>query len=308
MVAHVDPTKARYYPEILPEAIVTTASASGTSIASYAAFNPYTISLQKLWTGQTPTISMRMDADSGHAVIESPLVARPGALPVDNDLIAHDSMDLWAIGDAVPSFYTYTMRVTILNIFEKIKNSVTLTDAETKLADEFDIKRKYLAGILRSMDVPQFKKIYEVAREVTVVAGGTTRVGRMINVKKGEKAVLIGIAVDRDALSPGVGGPGADDTFFVLNRDVINTSYIDLDCYAMPSLDYEIPCYIPALDRHDIFISSITGITNLTVRYRYGIANLSLIEKIRWNQSLISDEEKTAQEFDLYDSVKAGVL
>jgi len=32
------------------------------------------------------------------------------------------------------------------------------------------------------------------------------------------------------------------------------------------------------------------------------------MEKIRWNLSLTNDEDKTATEFDLYDSVEAGVL
>ena len=308
MVSRVDPTKCKLFPEEIPEAIVTTASASGASIASYAAFSPYSMILKKIWTGQTPGVTLRMDNDSGHAVLESPLESRPERLPVDVDIIAHDSMDLWAVGSAFESYYAYTLRVAKLNVFEKIKHSVTLTEEEKKLADEFDIKRKYLAGILRSMDIPQFKKIYEVAKKVTVTAGSNTRVGRFINVKKGEKAVLIGIAVDRDFISTKFGGPGANDTYFTLNRDVIDTAHIKLDCLAMPSLDHEIPCYIPALDRHEIIIESITGVTNFPVRYRYGVANLSLMEKIRWNKSLTSDEDKTATEFDLYDSVDAGVL
>lgn len=308
MVARIDPTKARFYPEILPESIVTTSSVSGAAIASYAAFSPYTMALTKLWTGQVPGVTIRMDADSGHAVLESPMVSRPARLPVDIDLIAHDSIDLWSVGAAVETYATYNMRIAKLNIFEKIKNSVTLTDTETSLADEFQIKKKYLAGMLRTMDVPQFKKIYEVAKEVTVAAGGSTRVGRIVNVKKGEKAVLIGIAVDSTAIDGAFGGPGANDTYFSVNRDVVDTRHIMLDCLSMPGLDNEIPCYIPAIDRHEILIESTTGVTDFPVRYRYGIANLSVMEKIRWNLSLTSDEEKMAQEFDLFDSIKAGVL
>jgi hypothetical protein len=312
MVARCDVTKCRYFPEEVPEAIVTTASTSGTSIASYAAFNPFVMFLKKMWTGQTPGTTIRLDSDSGHAVIESPLVTRPARLPVDMDLIAQESMDLWAVGTMFPSYCAYTARVTKPTIFEKIKHSITLTDDEKALADEFDIKRKYLAGILtaRNADTAQFKKIYEVAREVTVAAGSNTRVGRIVNVKRGEKAVLLGIAVDRDAVSAAFGGPGANDTYFTLNRDVIDSAHISLDCLAMPSLDYEIPCYIPALDRHEIIIESTTGITSLPVRYRYGVANLTLMEKIRWGQEAIltADEKKTADEFDLFDSVKAGVL
>ncbi len=307
----IDPTKAKLFPEELPEAIVTTAAASGTSIASYAAFSPYVMSLKKLWTGQTPGVTLRMDSDSGHAVLESPLESRPTRLPVEIDLIAQESMDLWAVGTAFPSYYAYTLRVTKPTIFEKIKYSITLTDDEKALADEFDIKRKYLAGTLglRSGDITsQFKRIYEVAKRVTVTAGGNERVGRIINVKSGEKAVLLGIAVDRDAVSTKCGGPGANNTYITINRDVIDSAHVRMDCLAMPSLDTEMPCYIPALDRHEILIESVTGITDLPVRYRYGVANLTLLEKIRWEQAMTADEKKTATEFDLYDSVKAGIL
>lgn len=319
MVARFDPTKAKYFPEELPEAIAINAAAStagGTSIASYASFSPYVMSLKKLWTWRTAgaaSVTFRLDIDSGHAVIESPLPARSALFPSDIDLIAQDNLDMWSVGvtaAGLNSYYTYVMRVTKPTIFEKIKNSITLTDDERALGDEFDIKRKYLAGILgaRSAGTEQFKKIYEVARAVTVAAAGSTRVGRIINVKRGEKAVLLGIAVDSTAAI--AIAAGANDTFFTLNRDSSDTSYIRLDCASLPTLNYETPCYIPALDKHEILIESVTGVAALPVRYRYGVANMTLMEKIRWGQkdTMTADEKKTADEFDLYDSVEAGVL
>jgi len=313
-----DPTKAKYYPEELPEAIAINAAAStasGTEIASYSSFSPYVMQLKKLWTWQTvgaASVTLRVDIDSGHAVIESPLPSRSALFHADLDLIAQDNMDLWSVGvtgAGLNSYYTYTMRVTKPTIFEKIKHSITLTDDEKALADEFDIKRKHLAGILasRGVNTEQFKKIYEVARRVTVAAGGNTRVGRIINVKKGEKAVILGIAVDSTAAI--ALAAGANNTFFTLNRDSSDTSYIRLDCASMPTLNYETPCYIPAIDKHEILIESVAGGT-IPVRYRYGVANLTLMEKIRWGQegTMTPDEKKTADEFDLYDSVKAGVL
>lgn len=303
MTARFNPTKARFFPEELPEAISVTPTASGTSIASYAAFSPYVMSLKKLWSSQTAGTTIRMDNDSGHAIIESPLEARSSLFPSELDLIAQDSMDLWALGTTL-SYFAYTARVTKPSIFEKLKHSITLTSHEQKLADEFDIKRKYQAGTLGgTAAVPQFKKIYEVAKEITVSAASNTRVGRIVNVKKGEKAVLLGISVDN-----AFAGLDADETYFTLNRDVIDSAHIKLDCRAMPGLNYEVLCHIPALDRLEILIESTPAITDLPVRYRYGIAPLSIMEKIRWEQDLTNDEDKIAQEFDLYDSVEAGVL
>jgi hypothetical protein len=313
MVARCDPTKCKYFPEEIPEAIAITAAAStasGTSIASYASFSPYVMSLKKMWTSPvTSAATLRLDIDSGHAVIESPLTARSVLFPSDIDLIAQENMDLWGVGvDAANFYFAYTARVTKPTIFEKIKHSITLTDDEKTLADEFDIKRKFLAGILgaRGTNTEQFKKIYEVARSVTVVAAGSTRVGRIINVKRGEKAVLLGMSVDNAAAI----AVGANDTYFTLNRDVSDTAHIKLDCASMPPLNYGMTCYIPALDKHEILIESVTGIAAFDVRYIYGVANLTLMEKIRWGQkdTMTADEKKTADEFDLYDSVEAGVL
>lgn len=309
----IDPTKAKLFPEELPEAIsiaIANATASGTSIASYGSFSPYIMSLKKLWSSQNTDVTLRLDIDSGHAILESPLRTRSGLFPSEIDLIAQNSMDMWAVGAAAAnSYFAYTMRVTKPTIFEKLKNSITLDASEQTLADSFDIKRKYLAGILglKSSDAAQFKKIYEVNKLVTVAANSHTRVGKLINVKSGEKAVLLGIGVDSAQVA---GVPGANNTYFTLNRDISDTTYIKLDCAAMPTLNYEMSCFIPALNRLEILIESITGITDLEVRYRYGIANITLMEKIRWGleSTLTADEKKTADEFDLFDSVKAGVL
>lgn len=304
----IDPTKAKYFPEVLPEAITKTSSASGVGIASYAAFSPFAMQLKDLWTNQAVTgESLRIDTDSGHGIVESPLISRPDRLPVEQDILIEDSMDLWAIGATVKSYFAYTLRVTKLTIFEKIKYGISLSTEERALADKYEIEKKYLAGILKKIDAPQFKKIIEVTKEVTVAAGSHTRVGRFINVKDGEKAVLLSMAADSATV---VAGVGSADTYLTVNRDISDLSYVKLDCAAMPTIDYEMECYIPALNRHEIILESVTGITKLPVRYTYGIADLTIIEKIRWGfEGTLTDAEKLhATELNLYDSVKAGVL
>lgn len=304
----IDPTKAKYFPEVLPEAIAATSSTSGVSIASYAAFSPFAMQLKDLWTNQAVTgESLRIDTDAGHGVIESPLISRPDRLPVEQDLLVEDSMDLWAIGATVKSYFAYTLRVTQLTVFEKIKHGIALSTEERALADKYEIEEKYLAGILKKLDAPQFKKVIEVTKEVTVAAGDNTRVGRFINVKRGEKAVLLSMAADSATVA---GGVGSADTYLTVNRDVSDLSHVKLDTAAMPTIDYEMECYIPALNRLEILLESVTGISKLPVRYTYGIADLSIIEKIRWGlQGTLTDAEKQdASNLNLYDSVIAGVL
>lgn len=308
MVATIDPTKARLYPEIIPEAIAATSSTSGVNVASYAAFQPFAMSIVNVMTSQVPGETIRIDTDAGHGILESPLSVRPARIPVPMDILVEDSMDMWAIGTAQQAAYAFSLRISKLTISEKLKYDITLSEEEKALAQKYEITRKYFAGIIRKVEVPQFKRIIEISKEVTVAAGSQTRVGRLINVKSGEKAVMLGFAVDSSAVKAAFGGPGANDTYLTLNRDVRDTSYVKLDCVAMPFLDTELECYIPAIDRHEVSIESATGITNFPVRYRYGIADLTIMEKIRWGLSLSNEEQQDAQDLNLYDSVAIGVL
>jgi len=265
--------------------------------------------LQEIYTSQTPDVTLRVDNDSGHAVLESPLISRPSRQSVINEIVSYDSMDLWAVGTGLQSDFTYCNRVLKMSVFEKIKYGLSLDETEKSLATEFDIVKKYNAGTLQKhFIIPAFKKIIEVAKEVTVTAGGNTRVGRMINVKSGQKAVLIGVSVNAPAVSSTFGGPGINDTYFTLNRDTVDQAHMKLDCASMPNLETEVPCFIPALDRHEVLIESTTGVTNLAVRYRYGIADISIIEKVRWGMALTSDEKATADSLGLQDAVLAGVM
>ncbi len=315
MVAQVDPRRAKLYPEDLPEAISVTSSTSGTSIASYSSFDPHAIYVKNIMTGQTPGNTLRLDNDSGHAVVEDPLEARPERLFLDKDIDipCYDSLDFWMLCDAGMTFATYcayVMRVTKPTIFDKIRYGRPLSDDEMSKAIDADINNRFIAGMLKQQEQNQlqFKKIIPVHKKVTVTAGGSTRVGRIINVKKGEKAVLLGVAVDTAAVLTKFGGPGANDTFFDLNRDVIDINHIRLDCSSMPNLDTEIPCYIPAINKHEILIESATGITDLNVRYRYGIANINLIEKLRWDYPLTKEEKVISDKYNLDDVVNTGVF
>ena len=305
MVARIDPTKCRLYPEVIPEALATTSSTSGVSIASYAAFKPFVMILKDLITNQVATETLRVDTDAGHGVIESPLAARPLLEPTELDILVEDSMDLWAVGAAAEARYAYTLRVTQLTVFEKIKYGVALTIEESALAEKYDITKKYLAGIMKMSDLTQFKRIIEVAKEVTVAAGGKTRVGRIVNVRSGEKAVLLGMSVDSAAVA---GSVGSNDTYLAVNRDVRDLNYVKLDTIAMPVLTNEIQCYVPAIDRLEVELQSVTGIAALPVRYRYGIADLTVLEKIRWGLPLTGLEAQDAESFNLFDAVAAGVL
>lgn len=307
MTATVDPKKARLYPEIVPEAIYTTATAGGASIASYANFYPWTISLNSLVTNQDTLNQIRVDGDSGHGLLESETLPRPNSLPYEDlDILFEDSMDVWAVGTAALKA-AFGLRITKLTVLEKIKYGVDLSESDLALGNQFNILKEFRAGRLQSTGLinTKFKNIFEVSKKIENTAGDTTTVDKRINVKMGEKAVLLNIG------SFGDGGMATeDDTFIKMDRDTSDTGYFSLDVMAMPTTGYSIPCYIPAVDNFEITVSSVTGLGagDLNVHFRYGVAELTVLEKIKWEQPMTQEDETIANEFDLFNAVKAGVM
>ena len=305
MTARIDPRKARFYPEIVPESIGVTASASGTSIASYANFYPWTLSLNYLFTNQLAN-QIRIDGDSGHGLIESECEPRPDLMPYgDLDILFEDSMDLWALGGTA-IHATYGLKITKLTVLEKIKYGLPLTDEELALSSKFNILKEFKAGRLQSSNIinSKFKKITEISKKITVTTPSITTVDKKINVKAGEKVVLLSIGTH-----PGVGGPAAlNDTYISINRDSVDLEYIKLDSFAMPAENYQVPCYIPAVDRLEVYVDNTANLTDFPVTFKYGVAELTILEKIKWNQPMDPDDEAIASEFDLYNAVRAGVM
>lgn len=305
MTAIVDPKKARLYPEIVPEAIYTTATASGASIASYANFYPWTISLNSLVTNQNTNNQIRVDGDSGHGLLESETLPRPNSLPYEDlDILFEDSMDIWAVG-TVALKAAYGLRITKLTVLEKIKYGVDLSESDMALSNQFNILKEFKAGRLQSPGLinTKFKNIFEVSKKIENSAEDTTTVDKKINVKMGEKTVLLNIGSFGDFATE-------DDTFIKMNRDTSDTEYFKLDVMAMPTTGYSIPCYIPAVDNFEITVYSKTGLgaADLNVHYRYGVAELTVLEKIKWEQPMTQEDEAIANEFDLFNAVKAGVM
>lgn len=305
MTAQIDPKKARLYPEIVPEAIYTPNVNAVDSIASYANFYPWSISVQYLFTNQDTLNQLRIDGDSGHGLLESETLPRPNLLPYEPlDILFEDSMDLWSNGTADMKA-AYGLRCTKLTVLEKIKYGIDLSENEIALSTKFNIQKEFMAGRLQSPGSTnsKFKKIFEISKKITGNALSTTTVDKKINVKLGEKAVLLNIGCYGDFTT-------ANDTYIRMDRDTSDAQYFNLDIMAMPAENYSLPCYIPAVDNFEISVYSTTGLTaaDLNVQFRYGVADLTVLEKIKWEQPMTPEDEAIATEFDLYNAVKAGVM
>uniref|UniRef100_A0A6M3MET1 Uncharacterized protein n=1 Tax=viral metagenome TaxID=1070528 RepID=A0A6M3MET1_9ZZZZ len=306
MTANIDPKNALLYPEVLPEAITTTASTSGASIAAYGAFSPYVIAFNNLITNQDNAILIRLDNDSGHGALESVTGARPPQRPYEPlDILCENSLDLWAVGTGT-SYAAFTMKITKLTILEKIRYGLALTPEENELSNQFEVYKQFIAGRLKLIESNQFKKIVEVAKVISPTAGSTTTIGKKINVKNGEKAVLLSIGAN----ALGYSGPGGNDTYIVINRDVSYTTYAKLDYKAMPADGYQLPMYIPAINQMEVTVENTTALTDFPIIYRYGIADLTILEKIRWGltNQMSTEDDVIASEYDLHKAVEAGVM
>jgi len=322
----VDPMKAKYYPEVFGEAGMIATSSDGAEIASYSNYSDFIVQLVNLGTFAADQNSMiRVSADSGGNLIDERIAARPQIdEAVTLKITGKESMLLegyYPAGGATGNlFYRYGIRVTKPTVFEKLMNGTMLTDAEQALSDKFDIERRIQAGVLSGKSEEQYIKIYEVAKSMTITSGTNGNVGPVIHPLRNQKVVLLGVSCEQHATEAQV--------YLSVTRD--DEQVMKLDTYAMEdslgsidatytaagangnygvSMGYEMPLHVVATDKLRVWIENPgSGVTTFKVRFRYGIAPLTLMDRIRWNLGLDDDQMAIANEMDLFDSVKAGVL
>jgi hypothetical protein len=319
MAFPVDPMKARYWPETFGEAGIVANSVSGTEIASYSNYGDYIVQLVSLATGPETTdhSSIRVNSDAGSNLLNSATEARFYA-DKHEDLKVTGVESLAAYCHAATSTpsnvqYQYGIRVTKPTVYEKLLLDIPLTDAEEALNTKFAISKKISAGILAGQTTQQYTKIYEVAKRLSSLADVNPTIGAEIHPLAGQKAVLLSIAVDE--------GPAANQVYVNVTRDGEQVMRMDTYGFQETIIDnvgggtyvaqsnYEIPLHVVAIDKLRVWVENTVtlAVTPLNVRFKYGIAPLTIIEKIRWGLPITDEENAIAMEFDLADSVIAGV-
>lgn len=323
MAFPVDPMKTKYWPEVFGESgSVTLTTLSGVEIGEYSNYDDYIVQLVDLATthetaaGGVPTSAIRVNADAGDNLINSMLSARghiDNAIPVK--VTGKESISLYGYypsgGAAELMRYRYGLRITKPTVYEKLLHKIDLTDEEKLLDTKFEISKKIAAGILSGQAGQAFTKIYEVAKKLSPVADANPTVGAEIHPLSGYKAVLLGISVDEWAT--------ANQVFVSVTRD--REQVMKLDTYGFmkksengtsyyEEANYEMPLHVVATDKLKVWLENTVSLAAAphNVRFRYGIAPLTIMERIRWGLSLTDDERAIATELDLVDSVAAGVM
>jgi len=321
MAYPIDPMKCKYYPEVFAEAGEVATSASGEEIAYYSSFHDYMVQLVSLATvPMSPTTgSLRVNTDAGDNVINSVVEARPYMNTTEElKVTGITSMALYgyfppggATGDIL---YRYGMRVTKPTVYEKLLYNIQLTDEEHALDVKFGISKMIMAGTSSGKVETPFSKVIEVAKNIgTVTANVPLTVDRVVHPLSGQKAVLLGVSIEYYVTNP-------DIVFLSVKRD--GEQVMKLDSHAFVNnvggtvaagvpfdneMNYTMPCYVVALDELEVLIESSVGLTDVKVRFKYGIAPLTIIDKIKWGLPLSEASNAIANELDLFESVRAGV-
>ena len=315
MAYPVDPLKARYWPEIFGEAGYVLTTESGTEIASYSSYGDYIVQLVSLGTDPEATGPgmIRVNSDAGDNLVNSPSTAR-FYMDRHEDLKVTGAESLSAYGyypaggGAANLRYRYGLRVTKPTVYEKLLLQMSLTESEEALNAKFGIQKRINAGILSGQTITQFSKIYEVAKRLTSLADVNPTIGAEVHPLAGQKAVLLGISMDEWAT--------ADQVFVNVTRD--GEQVMRMDAYAFldsvgagaytAESNYETPLHVVATDKLRVWVENTVSIAaGFNVRFKYGIAPLTIMEKIKWGMPITDEENSIAMEFDLADSVVAGV-
>lgn len=316
MAYPIDPMRVKYWPETLGEAGYIDTTLSGAEIETYNSYADYITQLVTLATDPETNGpgTIRVNCDYGTNLVNSVSTARYYMNHHENlKVTGIESMGLFGYypsGGATGELrYIYGLRVTKPTVYEKILLGIDLTDEEEALNTKFAIGKKIQAGVLTGETTRPFTKMYEVAKRFSSIADVNPVVGSEIHPLAGQKAVLLGIAVDQWA--------NANEVFINVSRE--GEQVMKLDSYAFidsvgagahdAESNYELPLHVVALDKLKVWVENTVSLagTPLNVRFKYGIAPITIIEKIRWGLILTDEEKAIASEFDLYDSVVAGV-
>jgi hypothetical protein len=182
-------------------------------------------------------------------------------------------------------------------------------------AKAYGIQARTLAGIQSKISANRWIHIREVSKIFTgLSADQNPNVGTIVDtpyIKDIDdnlietKVVLLGVSCERS--DPGV------DRYVSVTRGENEEDYVKLDCRTMIGLEYWEDLFIPARDRLDIVYQNGALATG-KIKFRYGIAPISIREKIKWGIPLQDFEEdaistlKLSEGIDVYEMIDVGLL
>jgi len=243
------PRKARYVPEMWFRAttIASLDVEKSFTVLEFTRpnFGPFACWLRQMAAARLDGMKLYVTADERERVIEVDAGSR---VTLDR------AIDLSILT-------TRRLRVNVLN-----KTGALVTNYPVRLAYSID-HPPAVERVPPVFDPYTLKLIemVEISERVTVKAGKEERVGPPISIPVGQFCTIFEIACER---SVKVGDPKIK-----VIRDGEDVE-LDIDCYAMPDLEFGQRCWIPATETMEVKLASSGGVTNYRVRYRYCFARM----------------------------------
>ena len=202
---------------------------------------------------------------------------------------------------AVSGFgFRYLVRASPTKVIHKLIHGIALTARERELADKLGLHD--LVWGLPAEPWNPYKGVIDIKYQAVTV--GTTSSVLRVTPAAGYKAVLLNIAADRpsspNALKVTVSRDGIDDI-------------MELDAYAMPSVTVDWGAHywhamrVVAIDELYVEAEVLSG-GPYKIRVVYGLAPVTVAEKIAWGMDLTPSERALADRLGLYDRVEAGLI
>ncbi|GAH24821.1 unnamed protein product [marine sediment metagenome] len=301
----IDIRKGVLYPETHVDARVVRATDGGREVASYSGFKPYIAQLKELATSRNPNTTVRVSVDGAAEVISAATLARYDYdVSEEVDLTALSSLAITLASDVgtgpiAGQIVRHSLRVTKPTVYEKIRAGIRLNEEEKELDEKYGISKKIDSGIMKMLDGTQFLKIKEYATRINALGGVNPVIGRELHATTGMKVVLLGVTSD---------APIAPDTVFIrVDRDEYDEIQ-NYDTFALPTVSEMQKMYIPATDMIRLTLLNTPAVVNHLVRYKYGIAPITILEREKWGLEMSDEQHAISDELMLSEIVKAGVV
>lgn len=313
MITEATLRMARYYPELIPDTVVTNIAAATEAvppISDIRRIAPLFTFLTDIAVERDNQVFIRTRADKLRraevctgSLTGNPNAALGGITSNNFSLFAKENLYYNLYSTAIKTAYRsyfglWTWEPTIAC---KLLMGQTLTDEDRRISDELGIANSVEKGVLPIPLPVKVLREYQVCDEITYgrcLTATTTRVTiDTLYPRLGEFLLLIKIACDP--------GPAlnANNIRITVDRDEDAGYVSDIPAYPL-SLDFDLPMFIPALN--ELRLSAIAGIATPNWNIRYTVQSCKMTNLLRCRFGLVTRDE--LPEPSLWDKVKGGVL
>lgn len=300
--------KVKYFPEIIPDTYFLNLTAGENTVIDVdeREFEPSIIKTKGIISPRNPALELRLITEE-YRIASSLVSLRDYPAINEFNIFAKRFLNISLYATAGVSNYPFIPILVIdkPSIALKLKLDLPLTDEERAISEKHNIAELVEKG---NLPLPydfiiereyQILGTWEKGRIVKDIKTAYSLLETVVPTKPNRFLVLVGISAER----PADVGYGIK---IGINRDN-DKDYLELDANAL-DLNFDLPCFIPALNNLEIKIKaniSLTGI-NYKLRYKIWECKMTNILKARW----IWKEKALAPTnlFELWEKVRGGVL